>query len=356
MKTAIVFAVVVAFSVISCVDACGCPFLVRLGCGTDGKSYSYMCNFAKNCTFSWRGLPEGVNITDNWDCLQHPRADETEEVRCFCPMIVKLGCGSDGKTYHSSCDVENGCGLIYRFPQGVHLAHEGQCTPHEEVVEEEVVEEDMMCACPRFIAAICGTDGKTYTNTCDVRHQCKTVYNMPEGVTMDHRGACEEAQPDVAPRCFCPRFVAPVCGTDGNTYTNTCDQRNNCQTVYNFPNGVTLDHRGVCEEAQPDIASCFCPRFVAPVCGTDGNTYTNTCDQRNHCKTVYNFPNGVTMDHRGACEEAQPDIVGCFCPQFVAPVCGTDGNTYRNSCDVKNHCQTVYNLPTGVTIDHRGKC
>jgi hypothetical protein len=205
-------------------------------------------------------------------------------------------------------------------------------------------------------------------------------------------GSCQIA--DAAGVCTarpsaCTADVAPVCGCDGNTYSNACQAA---------LAGVNVDHAGECVRTCGTIAgltcrageycaivagSCQiadaagvctvrpngCTADVAPVCGCDGNTYSNACQAALA---------GVNVDHTGECVRKCGTIVGLTCRAgeycdlgvgtcnvadaggicqveptvcpltFVAaPVCGCDGRTYENACLA---------AAAGMNIDYTGEC
>ena len=70
------------------------------------------------------------------------------------------------------------------------------------------------------------------------------------------------------------------------------------------------------------LSSCdegdACPAVGAPVCGSNGITYGNSC---------YAEAAGIENYIFGECTD---DVV---CTANYEPVCGSDGNTYSNSCE-----------------------
>lgn len=261
-------------------------------------------------------------------------------------------------------------------------------------------------ACLDVYNPVCGCDGETYPNAC---YAAMAGVSLAYGDICEDRGSCwdnedcpgnkycakEPGDCDGEGTCekrprFCLDVYDPVCGCDGNTYSNDC---------YAARAGVNVDYEGVCEGGGPEEcktnADCggfpallfgeYCKKAPGdcdgvgvcaprpemcldvwdPVCGCDGNTYSNDCyAARNGVNVDYEGPCGIIRaectdnkecsekeycakepgdcDGKGTCEE-RPD----FCIHLYDPVCGCDGETYPNKCEAAH---------AGVNVDYEGPC
>lgn len=202
---------------------------------------------------------------------------------------------------------------------------------------------DPSIICPTLYDPVCGIDGQTYGNTCEAVKFCVDiaypgVCNQPPQICrdIDRDGFsptggncgpvdCNDYNPNINPGFVCPLYFvyAPVCGEDGFTYASACEAEQSC---------IKIAYEGECL-AQP------------PCIDNDMDGYS---------------PDGGTCGPID-CNDLNADInPGMYCFDLYAPVCGVDGNTYSNSCEAKQGCMEIayegecYQPPTCTDEDLDG--